>query len=133
MKRSVESKAPSVWRGEIPLQSFYTAGLGGQRLPGVELDHLHRALRRGIDAQLAEHALVQVFLDDPDAAIVRLGEDVDRARFLERVGAFHFSGKVGTSFTSTCVPAWASFSKPIASMSRRWSMRYGSRGRDGHD
>ena len=30
MKRSVESKAPSVWRGEIPLQSFYTAGSGGQ-------------------------------------------------------------------------------------------------------
>jgi uncharacterized protein len=25
-----EGKAPSVWRGEIPIQSFYTAGSGGQ-------------------------------------------------------------------------------------------------------
>jgi uncharacterized OB-fold protein len=26
----LEGKAPSVWRGEIPIQSYYTAGLGGQ-------------------------------------------------------------------------------------------------------
>ena len=30
MKQRVESKAPSVWPGEIPIQSFYTAGSGGQ-------------------------------------------------------------------------------------------------------
>jgi len=30
MKQPVKSKAPSVWPGEIPIQSFYTAGSGGQ-------------------------------------------------------------------------------------------------------
>jgi uncharacterized OB-fold protein len=30
MKQRVESKAPLVWPGEIPIQSFYTAGSGGQ-------------------------------------------------------------------------------------------------------
>ena len=30
MKQPPESKVPSVWHGEIPLQSYYTAGTGGQ-------------------------------------------------------------------------------------------------------
>jgi len=30
MKQPPESKVPLVWRGEIPLQSYYTAGSGGQ-------------------------------------------------------------------------------------------------------
>src|ERR1043166_9147718 len=30
MAHSIESQSSSVWRGEIPIQSFYTAGAGGQ-------------------------------------------------------------------------------------------------------
>src|SRR5499433_4343773 len=30
MTKGLENKAPSVWPGEIPIRSFYTAGSGGQ-------------------------------------------------------------------------------------------------------
>ena len=30
MAQTIESRAPAAWAGEIPIQSFYTAGLGGQ-------------------------------------------------------------------------------------------------------
>ena len=30
MKQRVDSKVPAVWPGKIPIQSFYTAGSGGQ-------------------------------------------------------------------------------------------------------
>ena len=48
----------------------------------VELDHADGSVRRGVEAQLAEHALVEVVLDDLDAASFRR-EDVDRADLLE--------------------------------------------------
>src|SRR5436190_10422551 len=60
-------------------------GRAGPRAPGrsergaavVEPAHRHGALRRGVDAQPAEHALVEVLLDDPQPAVLH-GEDVDR-------------------------------------------------------
>ena len=45
----------------------------------VELEDLHRAGRRGVEAQAAEHALVEVLLDDLERARRPPGEDVDRA------------------------------------------------------
>src|SRR3954469_12839875 len=48
----------------------------------VELQHAHVARGRGLDAELAEHALVEVLLDHLDAAVaVRV--DVDGAGVLE--------------------------------------------------
>src|SRR4051794_12619791 len=55
---------------------------GAEHLVGVELVDLHRAVRRGVDAQRAEDALVDVAVDDLHAAVGR-GEDVDRAGLLE--------------------------------------------------
>src|SRR5262245_42473342 len=48
----------------------------------VPLDHAHRALGRGLDAQVAQRALVEVLLDDAHARVARL-EDVDGTRLLE--------------------------------------------------
>src|SRR3954453_12729124 len=45
----------------------------------VELEDADGAVRRGMPAQLAEHALVEVLLHDLDAAILALGVDVDGA------------------------------------------------------
>ena len=64
---------------------FITIGRGRSGLDSravVELEHLHRAGRGGLDAQLAEDALVEVLLDDLNVP-VRVGEDVDRADVLE--------------------------------------------------
>ena len=54
----------------------------GSSLLLVELDDAHGALGRGVDAEVAEDALVEVALDDFDAGVGRL-EDVDRADFLQ--------------------------------------------------
>src|ERR671931_532151 len=48
----------------------------------VELLHPHRALGRGVDAELAQHALVEVLLDHLHVAI-RVFEDVHGAGILE--------------------------------------------------
>src|SRR5215216_1586575 len=45
----------------------------------VELEHAHRALGRGLDAQPAEHALVEVSLDDFERPLVACRVDVDWA------------------------------------------------------
>src|SRR5205807_8892639 len=41
-----------------------------------ELEHPHAARRRGVDAQAAQHALVDVLLHDPQRAVVAHGVDV---------------------------------------------------------
>ena len=41
----------------------------------VELAHGHRALGRSLDAQAAEHALVEVLLDDPQLAAWKTDND----------------------------------------------------------
>jgi hypothetical protein len=51
----------------------------------VELVNTHRAGGRGVDAELAEDALVEVLLDDLEAPVAA-GEDVDRAGVLELLG-----------------------------------------------
>src|SRR4051794_15408961 len=53
-----------------------------EHLFGVELVHGDRPWRRGVDAQRAEDALVDVVVDDLHALAGR-GEDVDRAGLLE--------------------------------------------------
>src|SRR3954470_22216021 len=53
--------------------------------PVVELQHLDRAGRRGLDAELAQDALVQVLLDDLHVAVL-VGVDVDRTGVLELLG-----------------------------------------------
>src|ERR1700727_1158245 len=60
----------------------YRAGamLGGDRAVVVELDDLHDAVRRGVEAEAAEHALVEVLLDQLERAVCGLRVDVDRAR-----------------------------------------------------
>ena len=59
-RRGTDGRAP----GRIKL------GLsGGQRLARVQLDHAHGAGGRRVDAQLAQHALVEVLLDDLDAVV----------------------------------------------------------------
>ena len=68
-------------------QRLYAVALrrSGERLARVQLDDAYGAGRRRVDAQLAQHALVEVVLDDLDA--VRAGvEDVDRADLLELGG-----------------------------------------------
>src|SRR4051794_40956221 len=45
----------------------------------VELEHADRALRRGLDAQLAEHAFVEVLVDDLERVLFGDGVDVDGA------------------------------------------------------
>src|SRR6185295_14666909 len=47
----------------------------------VELDDLHRPGGHRFDAQLAQHALVEVLLDDAEPAVLLLREDVDRTDF----------------------------------------------------
>src|SRR6266851_1219225 len=54
-------------------------GAREQRAVVVELDHLDRALGRGVEAQAAEHAFVEVLLDDAQGAVVLLGVDVHGA------------------------------------------------------
>src|SRR5207253_4047974 len=56
---------------------------GEQRAVVVELDHPHRPVRRGVEAQAAEHALVEVLLHDLEPVAVALGVDVDGAGFAE--------------------------------------------------
>src|SRR5262245_47736246 len=51
-------------------------------LPLVQLDHADRARRRGLDAEIAERALVEVRFDNGHAGVAG-GEDVDGARLLE--------------------------------------------------
>src|SRR5262245_13457296 len=50
--------------------------------PLVQLDHANRARRRGLDAEIAQRALVEVLSRDAHARVARL-EDVDRTRLLE--------------------------------------------------
>src|SRR5438552_4036592 len=58
-----------------------TLGRSGQdRALVVELDHLDRSPRRRVEAQPAQHALVEALLHDLKPAAVLLGKDVDRAR-----------------------------------------------------
>src|SRR3954452_23686438 len=56
-----------------------------EHLVGVELVDGHRPRRRGVDAQRAQDALVDVVVDDLHALAGR-GEDVDRAGLLELLG-----------------------------------------------
>src|SRR3954464_1224959 len=68
-----------------------SARLALERRPVVQLEHAHLARGGGLDAELAQHALVEVVLDHLDGAVaVRV--DVDGAGVLEllreaRVGA----------------------------------------------
>ena len=47
-----------------------------KRLARIQLDHPDGAGRGGVDAELAQHALVEVFLDDHQLAVLALSEDV---------------------------------------------------------
>src|SRR5205809_1828109 len=57
----------------------FRAASAARPLPLIELHHLYLARGRGLDAELAQHALVQVLLDDAEIAVLLLREDVDRA------------------------------------------------------
>src|SRR5436189_77651 len=50
-----------------------------QRAVVVDLDHPNRAVGRRVEAQPAEHALVEVLLDQAQRPVVLLAVDVDRA------------------------------------------------------
>ena len=71
---------------------------GGKRLGArledgavVELADGDGAVRRRLEAEAAEHALVDVLLDDLDAAVAG-GEDVDRADLLELLRQLGIAG-----------------------------------------
>src|SRR5262245_4018465 len=57
----------------------------------VELHHLHRARRGGGEAEVAEHALVEILLDDAQPARLRL-EDPDRADLGETLRRLRVGG-----------------------------------------
>src|SRR4051812_43887651 len=76
------------WNAVIPstvICSFTAPGSALEDALVVELLDPHGALRRRVQAQLAEHALVEVLLDDLHVA-AGVFEDVHRAGVLELLG-----------------------------------------------
>ena len=61
----------------------------------VELENSHAARGCGLDAKIAQHAFVEVLLNDARSPIFVLGEDVDGADLHQLLGERRVGGDLG--------------------------------------